>query len=86
MSPVPDLLVRHGLAVVFAWAYAGQVGVPAPALPMLLGAGALAGAGRMEFAMAVAAVMGATVGAYILWYSLGRSCGTRVLGALCRFS
>jgi membrane protein DedA with SNARE-associated domain/rhodanese-related sulfurtransferase len=86
MSPVPDLLVAHGLAVVFAWAFAVQAGVPAPAVPMLLGAGALSGAGRMDFAMAVVAAMSATLGADVLWYSLGRAYGTRVLGTLCRFS
>src|SRR5262245_48921660 len=86
MSPVPDLLLQHGLAVVFAWACAVQAGVPAPAVPMLLGAGALSGAGRMDLALAVAAAMAATPGADVLWYALGRSHGTRVLGVLCRFA
>jgi len=53
---------------------------------MLLGAGALSGSGRMDLALAVAAAMAATVGADLLWYSLGRCHGTRVLGILCRFS
>jgi len=86
MSPVPDLLMAHGLVVVFAWAFVVQAGVPAPAIPMLLGAGALSGAGRMHLALAIAAAMGATLGADVLWYSLGRSYGARVLGILCRFS
>jgi len=86
MAPVPDLLTQYGLAVVFAWAFAVQAGVPAPAVPMLLGAGALSGSGRMDLALAVAAAMAATVGADLLWYSLGRCHGTRVLGILCRFS
>src|SRR5262249_4336386 len=85
-SPVSDLLLAHGPAVVFAWAFIVQVGLPAPAVPMLLGAGALSGAGRMDFAMAVAAALSATLGADALWYSLGRSYGTRVLGILCHFS
>jgi len=83
---VPDLLMEYGLAVVFAWAFAVQAGVPAPAVPMLLGAGALSGSGRMDLALAVAAAMAATLGADVLWYSLGRSHGTQVLGILCRFS
>ena len=86
MAPVPDLLMEHGMAVIFAWAFAVQAGVPAPAVPMLLGAGALAGSGRMHLALAIAAAMAATLGADVLWYSLGRSQGTRVLGILCRFS
>src|SRR5262252_4641888 len=86
MSPAPDLLTQYGLAVVFVWAFAVQAGVPAPAIPMLLGAGALSGAGRMDLALAVAAAVVATIGADVLWYSLGRSHGTRILGILVRFS
>src|SRR5260370_904684 len=51
-----------------------------------IGAGGLSGSGRMDLALAVAAAMAATVGADLLWYSLGRCHGTRVLGILCRFS
>jgi membrane protein DedA with SNARE-associated domain/rhodanese-related sulfurtransferase len=83
---MPDLLMQHGVAVVFIWAFAVQAGVPAPAVPMLLGAGVLSGAGQMHLALAVAAAMAATLGADVLWYALGRSHGARVLGTLCRFS
>jgi len=86
MSSAPDLLTAYGVAVVFAWAFLVQAGAPAPAVPMLLGAGALSGTGRMDFALAIAAAMAAAVGADLLWYSLGRAHGTRMLGILCRFS
>src|SRR5262245_20256169 len=86
MTSAPDLLLRHGLAVVFVWAFVVQAGVPAPAIPMLLGAGALSGAGRLDITLAVVAAMAAAVVADVLWYSLGRSYGTRVLAVLSRFS
>src|SRR2546428_11537909 len=86
VAPVPDLLVHYGAAVVFAWAFAVQAGRPAPAVPILLGAGALSGSGHMNLAVAVGAAIAATLGADVLWYSLGRSQGNRVLGFLCRFS
>jgi membrane protein DedA with SNARE-associated domain/rhodanese-related sulfurtransferase len=86
MSSAPPLLTQYGLVVIFVWAFAVQAGAPAPAVPMLLGAGALSGAGRMNLVSAIAAAMAATVVADVLWYSLGRSHGTRVLGLLCRFS
>jgi len=86
MTPVPDVLVAHGLAVLFGWAFAVQAGLPAPAVPLLLGAGALSGSGQMDLARAVGAAALATLGADVLWYALGRAFGTRVLGALCRFS
>ena len=82
MAPVPE----YGVAVVFAWAFAVQAGLPAPAVPMLLGAGALSGSGHMDLAVSILAAMIATLGADILWYSLGRSRGPRVFEVLCRFS
>ena len=86
MSSAADLLTQYGPTVVFAWAFAVQAGAPVPAVPMLLGAGALSGAGRMNLALAIAAAMVATVTADMLWYCLGRFHGTRVLELLCRFS
>ena len=86
MATVPDVLVQHGVAMLFAWAFAVQAGVPAPAIPMLVGAGALSGAGRMNLALAVGAAMTATLCADALWYTLGRSLGILVLGRLSRFS
>jgi membrane protein DedA with SNARE-associated domain len=72
--------------VLFAWAFAVQAVVPAPAVPMLVGTGALSGSGRMHLALAVAAAPAAALGANVLWYSLGRTRGTRALAILCRFS
>ena len=83
---MPELLVQYGVAVIFAWAFAVQAGLPVPAVPMLLGAGALSGSGHMNLALAVSAAMIATISADALWYALGRSLGARVLGIVCRFS
>src|SRR5262249_14423522 len=86
MPPIPDLLAQYGAALLFVWAFAVQAGLPAPAIPMLVGAGALSGTGHMNLALAVGAAMVATLGADALWYALGQAMGPRVLGALCRFS
>jgi membrane protein DedA with SNARE-associated domain/rhodanese-related sulfurtransferase len=83
---MPDVLIQYGVVVLFAWAFAVQAGMPAPAIPILVGAGALSGSGQMNLAFAIGATIAATLGADVLWYSLGRSFGTRVLGTLCRFS
>jgi len=40
----------------------------------------------MDLALAMAPATAAALGADVLWYSLGRTHGTRVLGILCRFS
>ena len=86
MAPPPDLLAAYGVGIVFAWAFAVQGGVPVPAVPMLVGAGALSGSGHMNLALSILAAMTATLGADGLWYALGRSHGQRVLESLCRFS
>ena len=86
MAPTPDLLGQHGAVVLVAWAFAVQAGVPVPADPILVGAGVLSRTGRMNLAITVAAATAATLGADVLWYSLGRAYGTRVLEILCRFS
>ena len=59
----PDLLAQHGVALLFAWAFAVQAGVPAPAVPILVGAGALSCSGHMELALAVEAATAAALGA-----------------------
>jgi membrane protein DedA with SNARE-associated domain len=81
-----DFLVEYGVVLVFAWVFAAQAGMPIPAGPMLVGAGALSGSGQMNLALVVGAAIVAAVGADVSWYSLGRSQGTRLLETLCRFS
>ena len=45
MNEILQLLARHGPAVLFTAVLVEQLGVPVPATPWLLGAGALAAAG-----------------------------------------
>ena len=73
-----DLLVQDGVVLVFAWVFAVQAGTPIPAGPMLLGVGALSGSGQMNLALELGAAIAAALGADVLWYSLGRSQGTRL--------
>jgi membrane protein DedA with SNARE-associated domain/rhodanese-related sulfurtransferase len=86
VAPVPDLLVQYGMVVVFVWAFAVQAGVPAPAVPLLVGAGALSGSGHINFPLLVGTTTMAALSADLLWYGLGCSHGARVLATLCRFS
>jgi membrane protein DedA with SNARE-associated domain/rhodanese-related sulfurtransferase len=85
MPPVADLLREYGVALLFVWAFGVQAGLPAPAIPVLLAAGALSGSG-LRLAVAIGAAVAATLGADILWYWLGRTRGARVLAILCRIS
>jgi membrane protein DedA with SNARE-associated domain len=86
MSETPEFLVRHGATVLFAAVFAEQIGVPLPAVPWLLAAGALASAGEMNWAMALAAATLGSLLADLVWFYLGRHRGHHVLNLLCRIS
>jgi membrane protein DedA with SNARE-associated domain len=86
MNDAVQVLVQYGYVVLFAFVLAEQIGLPIPAVPALLGVGALAGAGRMSLALALGAVLAASLPPDLAWYELGRRRGGRVLGLLCRIS
>jgi membrane protein DedA with SNARE-associated domain len=79
-----ESMTLHAGWVLFVWVLANQAGVPVPVAPFLLTAGALAGSGSLRFIMVLAVVVGATLCADLLWYSLGRWRGAQVLRALSR--
>jgi len=70
----------------FAFVLAEQMGLPIPAVPLLLGAGALAGTGRMSALAALASALVASLPPDIVWYEVGRARGKRVLDVVCRLS
>jgi membrane protein DedA with SNARE-associated domain/rhodanese-related sulfurtransferase len=80
------LITEYGLALVFANVLLEQLGLPIPALPTLIVAGALAAEG--EFSLV--AVFGVAFVACMLgdaaWYLAGRRWGRRVMALLCRVS
>ncbi len=86
MNETPDLLVRHGITILFAAVFIEQIGIPLPAAPWLLAAGALAGAGKMNWLLALGAAASSSLLADLIWFYLGRNFGNRVLGFLCRIS
>lgn len=86
MNETLDLLVRHGIAILFAAVFIEQIGIPLPAAPWLLAAGALAGAGKMNWLLALGAAASSSWLADLMWFYLGRNYGNRVLGFLCRIS
>jgi len=81
-----DFLIRHGYAVLFGWVLLEQLGLPIPAAPFLIAAGALARTGKMNVAFAVALAFVPVILADLFWYSLGRYRGVRILKLLCRIS
>lgn len=86
MHDALQFVTRHGYAVLFVWTLAEQIGLAIPSLPIMLAAGALAGKGEFNLALAVIAASVAALIADNLWYQLGRTRGKRILRTLCRIS
>ncbi len=86
MDQIVANLIQYGLLVVFANVFLEQVGVPIPALPTLVVAGALVARGRLEPITLLAVALVAAVVADVIWYYIGRWQGHRVLRTVCRLS
>jgi membrane protein DedA with SNARE-associated domain/rhodanese-related sulfurtransferase len=86
MNEVSAFVSHYGEVVLFAIVFAEQVGLPLPAVPVLLSAGALAGAGKMDLTGAIVLSVIACLAGDLIWYELGRRRGRRALNLLCRIS
>ncbi|HEV2454408.1 MAG TPA: DedA family protein/thiosulfate sulfurtransferase GlpE [Verrucomicrobiae bacterium] len=86
MNDTSRFLVVHGLPIIFGAVLLDQLGVPIPAAPWLLAAGALAAAGKFDWFMALGLSVMACLLADFLWFYLGRYRGTQVVALLCRMS
>ncbi|MEO7652387.1 MAG: VTT domain-containing protein [Bryobacteraceae bacterium] len=86
MSEILEFLIRHGYVVLFAAVWLEQTGFPVPAVPVLLGIGALAGEGRFSIPLALLLATAASLLADAVWYELGRRRGFGVLRVICRIS
>src|SRR6202790_813018 len=86
MNNILEFLVHHGYVVLLGWVFVELLGLPIPSVPLLLAAGALAGAGRMNIFVALFVTMFAALCADSLWYQLGRIKGIAVLQLLCKIS
>lgn len=79
-------LVEYGYIVVFAWVALDQAGLPLPAVPVLLAAGAMAATGELSLPIIIALATLASVPIDWFWFELGRRRGGRVLLLLCAIS
>ncbi|MBS1841814.1 MAG: VTT domain-containing protein [Acidobacteria bacterium] len=86
MHSTLGFLLRHGYVVLPGIVFAEQVGLPFPATPFLLAAGALAGSHFISFWLCLGLATVFAVLADTLWFLLGRKKGISVLQFLCRIS
>jgi membrane protein DedA with SNARE-associated domain/rhodanese-related sulfurtransferase len=81
-----EFLVQNGLPLIFGVVFVEQMGLPLPALPWLLAAGALSAGGRFNLGLGLLVTVVACLLADAIWFYLGRYRGSQVLGLLCRIS
>jgi membrane protein DedA with SNARE-associated domain len=86
LDALSDLLTRHGLSIVFAAVWLRQSGLPLPASPILVIAGALVADGTISVLALALAVVAASLLGDTPWYLAGRRYGYRVLRTLCRMA
>ena len=79
-------LIQHGYEVLFFWVLLEQLGLPIPAAPLLLAAGALVGSGNLQILPIFLAIWSASLIADLSWYTLGKRRGEKVIPFLCRIS
>src|SRR5262245_40165935 len=84
MSQMSLFLATHAEAVLFFAIFAEQIGVPLPAVPILVAAGGLAAEGALSPATAVGVTLAACTLADLIWFCVGRQGGDAVPRFLCR--
>jgi membrane protein DedA with SNARE-associated domain len=85
MSQIIQFLSWHGGLVLFLSVLAEQSGVPVPAAPFLLAAGALVATGHLNFILAITWITAACVLADAFWFYAGRRGKARFLALFGRW-
>jgi membrane protein DedA with SNARE-associated domain/rhodanese-related sulfurtransferase len=89
MAQLSHLIHTYGVLIVFGTVLLEQIGLPIPAFPILIIAGAMAmdsNAGSTGWLLALAAsVAGCLISDYF-WFRAGRHYGKRILRLLCKIS
>ncbi len=86
MAHFSNLFAQYGLLLVFANVLLTQAGMPLPALPMLIVAGALVHDGQLSLGAVLLIAVAASLLGDLPWYAAGRMAGYRVLRLLCRIA
>jgi membrane protein DedA with SNARE-associated domain/rhodanese-related sulfurtransferase len=86
MALPTHILLTYGYLLLFAWVLVEQFGIPLPATPILLAAGALSAEGQLSFPLALLAGLAGSLTADSTWFFVGRKHGHHVLRLLCKLS
>lgn len=86
MAQLTTLMIQNALGLIFGVSLAARIGLPVPAAPVLVVAGALVAMGQVSLPGALlAAVLGNLLGDGA-WFYAGRRYGFRFMRLLCRIS
>jgi membrane protein DedA with SNARE-associated domain/rhodanese-related sulfurtransferase len=80
------ILLAYGYLLLFGWVLVEQFGIPLPATPVLLAAGAMSAEHQISFIVAFLAGLLACMMADTAWFLIGRHYGNHVLRILCKLS
>jgi membrane protein DedA with SNARE-associated domain/rhodanese-related sulfurtransferase len=86
MSKLILLIRTYGVLIVFGTVLLEQIGLPIPAFPILIVAGALAVDGDLHWATVLAVSLAACLVSDFFWFRAGRFYGKRILRLLCKIS
>lgn len=80
------ILLTYGYLLLFLWVLVEQLGLPLPAVPVLLAAGALSAQHELSLPGALLAGLSASLLADTAWFLVGKRYGHHVLRLLCKLS
>lgn len=86
MALPTHFLLVYGYLLLFVWVLIEQLGVPMPATPVLLAAGALSAERELSMGLAFAVALTACLTSDLTWFCIGRRYGHHVLRVLCKLS
>jgi membrane protein DedA with SNARE-associated domain len=79
MHNFTEFLTRHGYAALFFAVLVEQLGLPVPAAPFLVGAGALAALHQLSFPVALGSALMASLLSDWTWFYLGKRRGSSIV-------
>ena len=86
MSQLILLIQTYGVLIVFGTVLLEQIGMPIPAFPILIVAGALAMDGQVSWPLVLSVSLAACLISDYFWFRAGRFYGKRILKLLCKIS
>jgi membrane protein DedA with SNARE-associated domain len=86
MALPTHILLTFGYLLLFTWVMIEQLGIPLPATPVILAAGALSAEHQLSFPLALLAGLAACLVSDTSWFFIGKRYGHHVLRILCKLS